>query len=101
MERCDIAQKPRDRQSGRKRSNEGRLGITKGVKVKQRPGGEGVMGRMEREECRGMYFMSVTAAVFHPDKFPLNDAPTNMDLHAGRQACAGDAARQLMPGGPR
>ncbi len=42
-----------------------------------------------REEGQGVYSISVTAAVFHIDTFPLNDgAMKNMPLYAGRQACA-------------
>jgi hypothetical protein len=53
-------------------------------------------------EGQGVYSMLVTAAVFHPDTSPLNDdAPSNMPLKQGRQACAGDAAAQHRPGRPR
>jgi hypothetical protein len=49
--------------------------------------------RRKEGEGQGVYAMSVTAVVFHLDKFPLNDdAPKNIILQAGRQGCTGDAA---------
>ncbi len=82
MERCNTAQKPRDRQGGRRRKVTKADWEQRKAKVKQRPGGGRSHGKDGgREDGRGEYCISVTAAVFHPDTFPLNDdASKNMDL---------------------